>query len=72
VDLLIKLEVCDILNQYLDQKMDFCLNVIKVKFREYVSKLNLMEKLESGELYIDVDRKNIRNNYSLIMIRGIV
>jgi hypothetical protein len=60
VDLLIKLEICDILDQYLDQKMDFCLNIFKVKFKEYVVKLQLMEKLESGELYIDQEKKIIR------------
>jgi hypothetical protein len=35
-DLQIRLEICDILNQYLDQKMDFCLNVFKMKFKEYI------------------------------------
>ena len=58
-DLEIRLEICDILNQYLDQKMDFCLNVFKMKFKEYIQKLALIEKLESGELNLEQDRRII-------------
>lgn len=38
-DTLIKLEICEILNHYLDFKMDFYLNNLKLKFREWVNKL---------------------------------
>lgn len=46
VDLLIKLEICDILDQYLDQKMDFCLNIFKNKFKDYIDKLDIIDKLQ--------------------------
>ena len=45
-DTLIKLEICEILNYYLDFIMDFYLNNLKLKFREWVSKLRLYDKIE--------------------------
>jgi len=45
-DALIKLEICEILNYYLDFIMDFYLNNLKLKFREWVSKLRLYDKIE--------------------------
>jgi inositol 1,4,5-triphosphate receptor type 1/inositol 1,4,5-triphosphate receptor type 3 len=44
----IKLEICNILNQYLDFKMDFYLNNLKFKFKEWTDKLELFSKIEKG------------------------
>lgn len=60
-DLYIKLEICDILNRYLDQKMEFCLNIFKLKFKEYIHKLQFIEKLEAGELTFENDQKYFCN-----------
>lgn len=40
-DVPIKLEICGVLNQYLDFKMDFYLNNLKLKFKEWTDKLGL-------------------------------
>jgi len=37
--------------------MDFCLENFTTKFKEYVKKLKLIEKLESGEMNIVKDKK---------------
>jgi hypothetical protein len=51
----IKLEICSILNQYMDFKMDFYLNNLKLKFKEWTDKLSLYSKIEAGDLDIDKD-----------------
>lgn len=52
-DPLLKLEICSILNHYMDFTMDFYLNNLKIKFKEWVEKLNLYKRIEHGELDID-------------------
>lgn len=61
VDLLIKLEICDLLTHYLDQKMDFCLDILKNTFKEYVIHHKFMESLRSGELDMELKRDKISN-----------
>lgn len=49
----IKYEICDILNYYLDYKMDFYLNNLKIKFKDFVKHSTFFEMLEKQELDID-------------------
>ena len=39
--------------------MDFCLNIFKVKFKEYIQKLDLITKLQEGDLAMVEDKKKI-------------
>lgn len=49
----IKLEICGVLNQYLDNKMDFYLNNLKLKFKEWTDKLNLFSLVENKTLHFN-------------------
>ena len=55
-DVHIKLEICKILHLYLDFKMDFYLNNLKLKFKEWTDKLELFFKIDIGE--IDIDKQS--------------
>lgn len=57
-DPLIKLEICEILDLYLDSKMDFYLNNLKLQFSEWVNQMNLFDKIMSGES--DFDKEDQR------------
>jgi hypothetical protein len=46
--------------------MDYCLNIFTSKFKEYVSKLQIIEKLESGEYGIEEDRKKITDEFKKV------
>lgn len=52
-DVPIKLEICGVLNQYLDNKMDFYLNNLKLKFKEWTDKLNLFSLVENQTLHFN-------------------
>ena len=52
-DVQIKLEICNILHLYLDFKMDFYLNNLKLKFKEWTDKLELFFKIDQGNIDID-------------------
>lgn len=54
-DVPIKLEICGILNQYMDFKMDFYLKNLKSKFQEWTDKLELFEKIKCGVLDMDIE-----------------
>lgn len=43
--------------------MDFCLNHFKLKFKEYVTKLNLIRQLEEGEVNLNEDRKVVEDQF---------
>ncbi|CAD8111133.1 unnamed protein product [Paramecium sonneborni] len=64
-DPLIKLEVCEILDLYLDSKMDFYLNNLKLQFSTWVEKLNLFNDVFNGQKDIDneQDKEEIQQQF---------